>query len=163
IYEQWLVPSKFEALTDRLLAALQPRRGLCALDVACGTGIVARKIAGGVGPSGRGTGPDLSPAMLAVARPTDERGTPDLDRHTGRAESLPFADASFDLVVCQQGLQFTVDKPASVAEMRRVLAPGGSVAASVWQGLDKHPVYAALHSAVLRVLHAPAFQAPFSL
>jgi SAM-dependent methyltransferase len=163
IYEQWLVPSVFEALTGRFLATLQPRSGMRALDVACGTGIVARRIAGVVGPSGRVTGLDLNPAMIDVARTTAERAHLAIDWHTGRAESLPFADASFDLVVCQQGLQFTVDKSAAVAEMRRVLAPGGSVAVSVWQGLDRHPVYAALHEAVLRVLHAPAFQAPFSL
>jgi SAM-dependent methyltransferase len=163
IYEQWLVPSVFEALTGRFLATLQPRSGIRVLDVACGTGIVARRIAGVVGPSGRVTGLDLNPAMIDVARATAEREGLVIDWHAGRAESLPFADASFDLVVCQQGLQFTVDKPAALAEMRRVLAPGGSVAVSVWQGLDRHPVYAALHAAVLRVLHAPAFQAPFSL
>jgi SAM-dependent methyltransferase len=101
--------------------------------------------------------------MIDVARTTAERAGLTIDWHAGRAESLPFADASFDLVVCQQGLQFTVDKPAAVAEMLRVLAPGGSVAVSVWQGLDRHPVYAAMHAAVLRVLHAPAMQAPFSL
>jgi SAM-dependent methyltransferase len=163
IYEQWLVPSKFDALTGRFLATLQPRSGIRVLDVACGTGIVARRIARVVGPSGRVTGLDLNPGMLEVARATAERDGVVIDCHTGRAESLPFADASFDLVVCQQGLQFTLDKSAAVAEMRRVLAPGGSVAVSVWQGLDRHPVYAALHEAVLRVLHAPAFQAPFSL
>jgi ubiquinone/menaquinone biosynthesis C-methylase UbiE len=163
IYEQWLVPSKFKALTEHLLATLQPRNGIRVLDIACGTGIVARRIAGTVGPSGRVTGLDLSAAMIEVARATAEREGRAIDWHTGRAESLPFPDASFDLVTCQQGLQFTVDKPAAVAEMRRVLAPGGAIAVSVWQGLDRHPVYAALHAAVLRVLHVPAFQAPFSL
>jgi SAM-dependent methyltransferase len=163
IYEQWLVPSLFDALTGRFLSTLQPRSGIRVLDIACGTGIVARRIAGVVGPTGRVTGLDLNPAMIDVARMTAERAGLSIDWHTGRAESLPFADASFDLVVCQQGLQFTVDKPAAVAEMRRVLAPGGSVAVSAWQGLERHPVYAALHAAVLRVLQAPAFQAPFSL
>jgi SAM-dependent methyltransferase len=106
---------------------------------------------------------DISPAMLAVACPAAERDGVSIEWQVGRSESLPFPDRGFDLVVSQQGLQFAVDKPAAVAEMRRALAPGGRVAVCVWQGLDRHPIYAAVHVAVLRVLHAPAMQTPFSL
>ena len=84
IYEQWLVPSMFEALTGRLLTTLQPRSGIRVLDVACGTGIVARRIAGVVGPSGRVTGLDLNPAMIEVARATAEREGLAIDWHTGQ-------------------------------------------------------------------------------
>ena len=98
------------------------------LDVGCGTGAVARRIAPLVGPLGRVVGLDISPAMLAVACQAAERDGVTIEWQVGRSESLPFPDGGFDLVVSQQGLQFAVDKPAAVAEMRRALAPGGRVA-----------------------------------
>jgi ubiquinone/menaquinone biosynthesis C-methylase UbiE len=163
VYEQWYVPAMFGSLAAGLVHALQPQAGTQVLDVACGTGIVARRIAPFVGPRGRVVGLDISPAMLAVACSAAERDGVTIEWQLGRFESLPFPDRSFDLVVSQQGLQFAVDKPAAVAEMRRALAPGGRVAVCVWQGLDRHPFYAAVHGAVLRALHAPAMQKPFSL
>jgi ubiquinone/menaquinone biosynthesis C-methylase UbiE len=163
VYEQWYVPAMFGSLAAGLVQALQPQAGTRVLDVACGTGIVARRIAPFVGPRGRVVGLDISPAMLAVACSAAERDGVTIEWQLGRSESLPIPDRSFDLVVSQQGLQFAVDKPAAVAEMRRALAPGGRVAVCVWQGLDRHPFYAAVHVAVLRVLHAPAMQKPFSL
>jgi SAM-dependent methyltransferase len=132
------------------------------LDVACGTGAVARRIAPLVGRLGRVVGLDISPAMLAVACLAAERDGVTIEWQVGRSESLPFPDGGFDLVVSQQGLQFAVDKPAAVA---RCVARWHLVVVwrCVWQGLDRHPIYAAVHVAVLRVLHAPAMQTPFSL
>jgi SAM-dependent methyltransferase len=161
IYEQWFVPAVFGSLAAGFVRAIQPQTGTRVLDVACGTGIVARRIAPLVAPLGSVVGLDISSAMLAVACSAAERDGVSIDWQVGRSESLPFPDGG--LVVSQQGLQFSTDKPAAVAEMRRALVPGGRVAVCVWQGLDRHPIYAALHVAVLRVLHAPAMQTPFSL
>lgn len=109
------------------------RSGERVLDVACGTGAVARVAAERVGRSGQVTGLDASAGMLAVAR---ARPAPPGAKVTwverGASDSgLP--DASFDVVLCQQGLQFFPDKPAAMREIRRLLLPGGRLALSVWR------------------------------
>lgn len=98
------------------------------LDVACGTGPVARYVAPLVGPMGRVLGLDLNAGMLAIARAMAQR--------EGNATALPFPDASFDRVCCQQGLRFFPDRPATLQEMCRVLIPGGRLALAVWRGLE---------------------------
>jgi SAM-dependent methyltransferase len=163
IYEQWFVPAVFDPLASQLVDAIQPRPGTRVLDVACGTGILARRLASMTRPTGHVTGLDLSPAMIGVARAAAEHETLSIEWYAGRAESLPFPDGSFDLVTCQQGLQFAVDRAAAASELYRVLTDGGSVAVCVWQALHKHPVYAALHAAMQRVLNTPAMATPFSL
>jgi SAM-dependent methyltransferase len=163
VYEQWFVPAMFNPLASHLLDAIRPEPGTRALDVACGTGILARRLAAAIGPNPKVTGLDLSPAMIASARAAAERESLNLEWHVGRAESLPFADASFDLVTCQQGLQFTVDRDAAVRDLYRVLTDGGRATVCVWQALDMHPVYAMLHTAMQRVLNTQAMATPFSL
>jgi SAM-dependent methyltransferase len=163
IYEQWFVPAMFNPMASRLLDAIRLETGTRALDVACGTGIVARRLAAAYGRNGSVTGLDLSPAMIAVARAAAERESLNLEWHVGRLETLPFADSSFDLVTCQQGLQFAVDREAAVRNLYRVLTPGGRAAICVWQSLEQHPVYVLLHTAMQRVLNTQAMATPFSL
>ncbi|MGQ4659492.1 methyltransferase domain-containing protein [Lysobacter sp. F6437] len=129
-YERYFVPAIGAPLATDLvrLAALQP--GERVLDVACGTGVVARLASPQVGVSGRITGLDVNPGMLAVARsatPADMA----IEWHEASAEAMPFPDASFDVVLCQMGLQFMTDKPAALGEMRRVLMPGGRLLLNV--------------------------------
>ena len=83
----------------------------------------------------------------------------------GNATALPYAEASFDLVVCQHGLQFFPDRVAALREMRRVLAPGGRVLVIVLQALDRHPVFEALMTSVAAHLSLPiaAVATPFAL
>jgi SAM-dependent methyltransferase len=109
------------------------RSGERVLDLACGTGVVARVAAQRVGVSGRVTGLDLNAGMVAVARslPAPEGAPVSWIERSAQDTGLP--DASFDAVLCQQGLQFFPDKPAAMREARRVLAPGGRVAMSVWR------------------------------
>lgn len=145
IYEQFFVPGIFARWTPLLLAYAAPRHGEHVLDVACGTGIVARCVAPLVGAEGKVIGLDVSPTMLAVARALPAPKGAVIEWREGSALSLP--DGPFDLVVCQQGLQFFPDREAALREMRRVLAPGGRVALSVWQSLQRHPVYKALREA----------------
>jgi SAM-dependent methyltransferase len=97
------------------------------LDVGCGTGVLAREAAARVGPSGRVTGLDLNPGMLAVAR----RLRPEIDWRQGDALDLPFADHAFDVVVSQFALMFFPDRPLALREMWRVLAAGGRLAVAV--------------------------------
>ena len=141
------------------MAALQP--GERVLDVACGTGIVVREVLPVVGSTGRVAGVDFSPAMLAVARTRVPGGAP-VEWYEASAEALPFPDAAFDLVLCQQGLQFFPEKPGAIREFRRVLAPGGRVALSVWRTLEHNPVHEAMNEVVVRHLGTPTIAASFS-
>ena len=68
----------------------------------------------------------------------------------GNGQALPFPDGSFDLVLCQQGLQFFPDRLLGLREMRRVLVPGGIVGIMVWQAIERQPAHAALDQAIAR-------------
>lgn len=162
-YERYMVPVLFAPSADRLVALARPRPGERVLDVACGTGIAARRAASRVGAAGRIVGLDASAGMLAVARAAAAREPVAIDWREGRAEALPFADAEFDLVLCQYALMFFTDKAAALAEMRRVLAPGGRVLLSVWQGLDRHPFYEQLDRVIERHLGASGVRDIFAL
>ena len=129
-YEHFFVPAigaPFAADLIRL-AALRP--GERVLDVACGTGVVARLASQQVGATGTVAGLDVNPGMLAVARSATPPGLP-VEWHEASAEAMPLPDASFDVVLCQMGLQFMPDKPAALREMRRVLARGGRLILNV--------------------------------
>ena len=101
--------------------------------------------------------------MLAVAREAATREGVPVAWLLGRAESLPFADGSFDLVLCQQALQFFADRRAALAEMRRVLALDGRLGLGVWEGLDRHPFYRTLHETIERRLGMSGVEEIFAL
>jgi SAM-dependent methyltransferase len=141
IYETHLVGPLFRPFAEKLLdeTALVP--GNHVLDVACGTGIVARLARQRLGDSGRVAGVDSNPGMLSVAR----RVAPDIEWREGKATELPLRDGeSFDIVTCHQGLQFFPDKPAAVEQMRRALKPGGSIAIATWANDSEMPFLAGL-------------------
>ena len=126
-YERYFVPAIAIPFSDGLLAAGALKPGERVLDVACGTGVIARLAAEQVGTTGTVTGIDVAPDMIDVARATPApAGTP-IDWHVGDATTLPFDDNTYDAVLCQMGLMFMADRAAAVAEMRRVLVPGGRV------------------------------------
>ena len=116
------------------------------LDVACGTGVVARAAAEHVGLRGRVVGIDLNPGMIAVAQSLPAIHGAPIEWLERSALDLGLDDASFDVVLCQQGLQFFPDKAVALREMRRVLAHNGRLALSVWNtvGLYNTAVSAAL-------------------
>jgi SAM-dependent methyltransferase len=138
-YESYMVPAFFAPLATRLLEVAQPQPGDRVLDVACGTGVVARRVAALPGAPGRVIGLDVNPAMLAVAQVVAAQEGLAIDWREGRIEALPFPDGDFDLVVCQHGLQYVPDRTAAVAQMRRVLRPGGRLVVSVQQPLATRP------------------------
>jgi SAM-dependent methyltransferase len=137
IYESRFVSAIFAQWVPLLLEATGVEPGRALLDVACGTGILARTAADRVGPTGQVIGVDLSEGMLTVAR----RLSPDLEWHHGDAEDLPFPDAAFDVVVCQSALMFFPDATQALREMGRVCKPQGTVGVQVYASLDAQPAY----------------------
>lgn len=98
------------------------------LDVGSGAGTDSLVAAQMVGGSGRVTGIDMTPQMLAKARAAAaELGAENVDFVSGEVESLPFADESFDVVISNGVIDLLPDKDAVFAEIHRVLAPGGRI------------------------------------
>jgi ubiquinone/menaquinone biosynthesis C-methylase UbiE len=158
-----MVPSLFAPWSSYLIQRANPQPGERVLDLACGTGIVARNVAPLAGSRGIVIGLDVNPDMINMARTAAERDHIAIEWHTGPAEQLPFPEENFDLVFCQFGLMFFSDRHAALTEMHRVLKTGGRVILSVWQGLDRHPFYQALHDISQRHLGKSSVQAVFSL
>jgi ubiquinone/menaquinone biosynthesis C-methylase UbiE len=137
LYETKFVPALFAEWAPRLTEIAGVKAGDQVMDVACGTGIVARTAADIVGTDGRVVGVDLNEAMLAVAA----RVRPELEWRQGDATRLPFADSEFDAVVCQMALMFFPDRERALGEMGRVVKPNGTVAVCVPASLDAQPAY----------------------
>jgi SAM-dependent methyltransferase len=129
-YERYFVPAIGAPVARDLIEVAALRSGERVLDVACGTGLVARLAAERVGRAGSVAGSDINPGMLAVARASVPPGAA-ITFYETAAEAMPLPDAAFDVVLCQMGLQFFSDKPAAVREMVRVLAPGGRLVLNV--------------------------------
>ena len=125
-YERYFVPAIGEPIARRLVDAARPASGERVLDVACGTGIVARLATEAVGPEGIVAGLDANPAMLEVARTVSPNR---IVWHEAPAENMPLPGAVFDLALCSMGLQFFPDKERALRELLRVLAPTGR---AVW-------------------------------
>lgn len=130
-YERYFVPAIGGPLAEDLITDAALRPGERVLDVACGTGVVARRAAEHVGATGSVAALDLNEAMLSVARTLSAPAAPPIRWYESTAESMPLPDGAFDVVLCQLGLQFMDDKAAAVREMHRVAAKGGRVLVSV--------------------------------
>ena len=139
-YDRYIVPTWMADWVSDLLDAGAVGPGKRVLDVACGTGIIARKAAGLVGPDGRIVGVDLNEGMLRVAgRCAGSEGVTAIEWYHSDVTRMPFSPGEFDTVLCQQGLQFFPDKAAALREMKRVLAPQGILALNVWGRPEKCP------------------------
>lgn len=127
----WQAP--LEMARRALLEEVRPRPGERVLDVACGTGLLAHELARVIGPGGHVVGVDLSQAMVdaATRRSRDPASAPTCFARMD-AQSLAFPDASFDVVLCCFGLMYLPDAERAIAEMRRVLRPGGRLGLAVW-------------------------------
>ena len=159
-YERYLVPAIFAPWASDLVELAGLRSTDRVLDVACGTGIVARLAAKRIR-GGRVVGLDLNAGMIAVARSI----APEIEWQEGNALEISASDGSFDVVLCQQGLQFFPDRAAAASQMRRVLVSGGRVAVACWSSITMSPGFDALLAALRR--HCPDgvgfMMAPFSL
>jgi ubiquinone/menaquinone biosynthesis C-methylase UbiE len=150
LYERLVVPAMTGMWAADLVDRAGLRRGAHVLDVACGTGVVARTAAVCVGEAGRVAALDLNAGMLAVARSLPPPDGASIDWHEGSALTLPFEDESFDVVLCQLGLQFFPDRAAALAEVQRVLAAGGRVGLSVYGLMERYPATHALVASLER-------------
>lgn len=155
MYERWLAGPLFRPWAEMTLAEIALSPGDRVLDIACGTGIVARVARERLGKAGYVVGIDVSPDMLAVARTVAS----DIDWREGNANALPLHETEqFDVVVCQQGLQFFPDKAAAAAQMRHALANGGRLAVSTWRTDDEIPFFRELRRVAERQLGTIADQ-----
>ncbi len=157
-YDRCLGPFLFEPYAADLAAraaALGPKR---ILETAAGTGIVTAALAAALAEA-EIVATDLNPDMLRVAA-----GKLDSARVTfeaADAQSLPFPNSGFDLVVCQFGAMFFPDRVAAYREARRVLRPGGSFLFNVWDRLEANPASQAVAEAIAALFPAdpPSFLA----
>jgi ubiquinone/menaquinone biosynthesis C-methylase UbiE len=150
LYQRLVVPAMTGMWAADLVERAAPPPGARVLDVACGTGVVARLAAERVGDAGHVAAVDLNPDMLAVARSLPPVAGASIEWHEGSALALPFEGGSFDVVLCQLGLQFFPDRPAALAEMRRVLGRPGRLALSVYSPIERNPAPHALVEALDR-------------
>jgi ubiquinone/menaquinone biosynthesis C-methylase UbiE len=164
-YEEIYVPRIFIPWAGLLLKRAALRPGEFVLDIATGPGTVARIAAEQVGPQGRVVGADFSEAMIAIARTkASVPGSAKIEYVVSPAAPLTVEDAAFDVVTCQQGLQFFPDRAAAVREMYRALKPGGRVVSAVWCEMALQPSFAALDAALRECLPADQVElygAPF--
>lgn len=140
-YDRYLVPAFFARCAELVSDAAGIVPGCRVLDVACGTGIVARTVAARVGGQGSIVGVDLNDGMLAVARSVTEDVVPAIRWIAADVNALPFEDASFDIVTCQQGVQFFPDTGAALGEVRRVLAPTGRAVVAMWRQVEQNSIF----------------------
>lgn len=126
-YERYFVPTIATPVSHDLLVEASLESGERVLDVACGTGVIARLAAERVGAEGTVVATDVAPDMLEVARSTPPPSGAQIEWREADAAALPLPDGAFDVVLCQMGLPFFEDKQAALQEMRRVLAAGGRV------------------------------------
>lgn len=161
-YEEFFVPALFKDWPKRVLKAADVKPGDRVLDVACGTGILARAAWERVGQQGAVTGLDINDGMLEVA----EKQSAQIEWRHGSAEALPFDAEGFDAVVSQFGLMFFKDRTAAIREMSRVLVSGGHLAVAVWDTLENTPGYAAMAGLLNRLFGqqiAESISAPYAL
>ena len=154
LYEQYMVPLIFEPYAVDLAGRVAQRQPSRVLEVAAGTGVVTRRLADALAPAVEIVATDLNQPMLdqAVATGTSRP----VEWRQADAMQLPFADQSFDVVVCQFGVMFFPDKPEAFAEARRVLRPGGAFIFNAWDRIEENEFADVVTSALQTVFpHDP--------
>lgn len=153
-YERYLVPRLFFPWAEHLIDFTGLASGERALDVACGTGIVARRAVARLDGKGSVAAVDLNENMLAVARDASQDLA--IEWRQADATALPYPDDAFDVVFCQQALQFMPDRPAALGEMARVLAQGGRLGLGILRPIERNPAWGVLAAAMARHAGEPA-------
>jgi SAM-dependent methyltransferase len=134
IYDRYLGPTLFEPFAADLVNRLNVPETASVLELACGTGILTRRLRDRLPPGTRLVATDLNAEMLSVARRKFRPGE-DVEWEQADAVSLPFPPSAFEAVVCQFGLMFFPHKKAALREVHRVLSPGGTFAFNVWDSI----------------------------
>lgn len=152
LYETYLVPLIFEPYAVDLADRLAARRVTRVLECAAGTGVATRRLASVLADEVSIVATDLNQPMIdeaasiGTARPVEWR--------QADAMRLPFADATFDAVVCQFGIMFFPDKAKALAEARRVLRPGGVLIFSAWDRIEENELADTVTTAVAALFPA---------
>ena len=162
------VEDRGRGVSAAMLAATRTGPGLDVLELACGAGGLGIETARRVGPTGTVLVTDVADAMVAIAaRRVDEAGLANVRTAAMGIEAIDAPDASFDVVLCREGLMFAIDPSRAAAEIRRVLRPGGRVAVAVWGPPADNPwlgVVLESASAVLgEPIPPPGLPGPFAL
>jgi SAM-dependent methyltransferase len=161
-YEELHVPALFQEWVEPVLDAARVGEGQNVVDVACGTGVLARGALERVGSGGSVIGVDPDRGMLAVAAEIEAS----IEWRQGVASALPFPRRSADAVVSQFGMMFFLDRAAAASEMHRVLRDDGRCAVAVWDALENQPAYAievAILDEIAGTDAGDALRAPFVL
>ena len=132
LYEAHKVPSLFAPLADATIDAVAISKNDSIIDLACGTGILARKIRNKVGSHPRIVGTDLNENMIQIARSLNGDMARSCEWQIADICDLPFENETFSLAMCQQGIQYFPDKEGAMQEVYRVLAKGGRISLTVW-------------------------------
>jgi SAM-dependent methyltransferase len=136
LYEEYLVPLIFEPYAADLVSRLASRPLTRVLEIAAGTGVVTRRLASVLPERVSIVATDLNQPMLDLASAIGTRRPVEWRR--ADATQLPFADATFDAVLCQFGVMFFPEKPRAFSEARRVLRPGGLFLFNVWDRIEEN-------------------------
>ena len=146
--------------TEAILEAAQLRPGLHVLDLASGVGDPALSIAAEVAPAGRVTATDLGPGMMSLAEElARKKGITNIEFREANAESLPFADESYDVLTCRFGIMFFPDLRKALRECFRVLKPGGRAAFVAW-GKKEQPFFTTTAGILLKHVPVPPPPSP---
>ena len=162
------VEARGAAVTEKLLELTSPQPGERLLELACGAGDVGIAAADLVGEAGQVVLSDVAPAMTAVAAARAAAlGLRNVSTRVLDLEEIDEPDASYDVVVCREGLMLVVDPDRAAREIRRVLRPGGRVALSVWGPRERNPWLGVVFDSVSAELGVPmppaGIPGPFSL
>jgi SAM-dependent methyltransferase len=161
-FEKFLIPTIFGPWSRMLVDTVSPAKGDRILDVACGTGAAARHAAELVSPDGYVAALDINTGMIVHGRSLDTDEA--IDWRLGSVMELPFETDSFDAIVCNQGLQFFPDRDAALAEMRRVLKPGGKLAIGLYAFIEYCPGHCAVERSLSRYdIDLDGIRRPYSM
>lgn len=142
MYEQFYGPGIFQPLTKIFVEFAAPKPDERVLDLACGTGLVARRVAPMIGTGGKLLAVDINPVMLEVARRQPAPAGAVIEWREGDAVTIDLPGHEFDLILCQQGLQFFSDRSAALRRLRELLVAGGRITLTTWQDIERHTLFA---------------------